>query len=451
MRLNSLAFRLIAGAAIWSAAGLLAGGLVLSAVFRDNAETAFDARLALLLESLVAATETGSDGSLRLARTLGEARFEQTFSGWYWQIVGPGAVTLRSASLFDEALPMPAAPDGGAVLYYGGEGPVRQRLRLAAREIFFPGLDEGVGFIVAADRREIDAQIRRFNTVLAWAFGLLALGLIVAMILQVRIGLQPLRRVRRDLAYIRSGRRERLDANYPAEIAPLAGELNGLLEQNARIVERARNHVGNLAHVLKTPLSVLANEARADHSDQGLAALVRRQTEHMRRQVDHYLARARTAATGTALGARTSVSEVAADLRRALGRIHAERGIRIELDCPPELAFRGERQDLEEMIGNLLDNACKWAATKASLRVRRVGENVRLIFEDDGPGLDEAQYERVLARGARLDENVPGTGLGLAIVGDIAGLYGGGLRLGRAEAGGLLAELTLPAAEAAAK
>jgi signal transduction histidine kinase len=252
-----------------------------------------------------------------------------------------------------------------------------------------------------------------------------------------------LRRAREALARIRSGAARRLEGKFPAEIAPLAAELNSLIEHSAEVVGRARTHVSNLAHYLKTPLTVLASEAEADPGV--LAEAVKRQVDIMRRQVDHYLVRARAAGALDVLGNRTLVAPVLDDLARVLDRVHAERGIAIAVDCPASLAFRGDRQDLEEMAGNLMDNACKWASSRVA--VKALGEGARLVLtvEDDGPGLAPTDLGRVLQRGQRLDESVPGSGLGLSIVRDISKLYGGGLELGQSPLGGLSAVLDLPA------
>ncbi len=268
-----------------------------------------------------------------------------------------------------------------------------------------------------------------------------------AILIQVRIGLQPLRRVSEALGRIRDGNARRLEGRFPAEIAPLAGELNSLIQHSEEVVSRARTHVSNLAHFLKTPLSVLVSEAdaaQADPATRPLAEQVMRQVSTMRRQVDHYLTRARAAGSLDVLGNRTEVQPVLADLSRVLTRIHAERGIVIDCECPPDLVFRGERQDLEEMTGNLMDNGCKWAHSRVRVRAGRDGARLILTVEDDGPGLTETERAQVGERGERLDETVPGSGLGLAIVRDISKLYGGIFALLASPLGGVLARLELP-------
>ena len=331
-----------------------------------------------------------------------------------------------------------------------GEGPDQQRLRVVAQRIEFqaaPGAPKNslraFSILVAADVTEVENEVAKFNGTLIWSFAIFGLGLIGAIFVQVRIGLQPLNRVSTALARIRDGNARRLDGRFPAEIAPLAAELNSLIEHSAEVVGRARTHVSNLAHSLKTPLTVLANEAAAHPGP--LANAVLRQVSTMRRQVDHYLARARAAGALDVLGNRTDVRPVIDDLARVLSRIHTERII-IEVTVPRDLAFRGERQDLEEMAGNLIDNACKWAHARVRVTAHKnSGASFELSVDDDGEGLDADERARVGSRGERLDEDVPGTGLGLAIVRDIAKLYGGSLTLGDSSLGGLEAKLALPA------
>jgi signal transduction histidine kinase len=447
MRRNSLAFRLVASAGLWCALVLSSTGYLLSALLGDTVERNFDARLGVLLEGLVAGSEIGEDGQLELRPQFSEPRFTQPLSGWYWQINAGERTLDRSTSLWDQRLPMAPPPDPQAATSEVA-GPLGQELRLLVRAISLPGAEEPLLYAVAGDRAEISAEKRRFDRLLSLALGVLFLGLLGALLLQVRIALLPLRRIEAALAAIRAGVARRLEGRFPTELQPLAHELNALLDHSEALIERARTHVGNLAHGLKTPIAVLTNEAA--RRDGALAALVGRQMAQMRRLVDHHLARARAMATGSILGARTEVAPLLADLRRTLLKIYAARQLTIEVACPPELAFRGARQDLEEMLGNLLDNACKWAAHEVQVRALREAERLRLTIEDDGPGLAADQRAKVLERGRRLDERVPGSGLGLSIVADIVQLYGGRIALERATAGGLGVTLDLPAAASGA-
>lgn len=466
LRTNSLAFRLIAIAAGWSLLGLAVGGLFLSSIFRGSVERSFDTRLLSDLEGVIAVAELDCAGTVAMPKPLIAERFMNPFSGWYWQISSVDAdnakpkQTMRSRSLWDLSLATGSAPAVGEIRKALVIGPKQQRLRMVERVVSFPASDEqesgktcvgnkNLHFLVAGDLKDVEADVAGFNKTLSWSIVILGAGLIVLMFVQVRLGLAPLNRVSQSLAAIREGRADKLEGAFPAEIQPLADELNALVAHNAEVVARARTHVGNLAHFLKTPLSVLANEV---HGVPGqIAETVGRQVQVMRRQVDHYLARARSVGSASVIGARTEAAPVVSDLTRALSKIYASRGIRIERQCPEGLSFRGDRSDLEEMIGNLMDNACKWAEGNVTVAVSQDKPGrLLVVVADDGPGLDEEQKQRVMERGERLDESKPGSGLGLGIVKEIASLYGGKLELNRADAGGLSVELDLPAADRAA-
>jgi signal transduction histidine kinase len=442
---------LILASAVWAAVGLAAGGWVLSETFGSAMRDNFDTGLQVDMDGLIAAAEPDAAGSIVMRAQYLNRRFDRAYSGLYWQIEAEGLPVTVSRSMFDHTLhPHDIARMQGAEWGYA-DGPLDQRLRVLVKHAKFPVTAtsdpkdfKAYTFIVAGDMASVEAAIGEFNSTIFWSFTALFFGFVAAVFLQVRVGLQPLRRVEKSLARIRDGSAQRLEGHFPAEIAPLATELNSLIEHSSEVVGRARAHVSNLAHFLKTPLSVLAAEAEAAPGP--LADAVQKQVGVMRRQVDHYLTRARTAGALNVLGNRTEVGPVLEDLARVLRRIHAERGIAIAVDCPPGLYFRGERQDLEEMAGNLMDNGCKWARTRIAVTAaRQQGRMLQLVVEDDGPGLAPEDLGRELSRGERLDETVPGSGLGLSIVRDISKLYGGGLALDRARIGGLSATLTLPA------
>jgi len=443
MKTNSIALRLIAGAALWVGLALVVGGFALAALFDDHVERTFDRRASVLLESLIAVAEIDPAGKLVLTGAPGEPRFDVPFSGWYWQIDGPDGEVLHSRSLWDRTLGN-GAP-AGAISTYRIAGPAEQTLRVTERGITLPGSRAIFRFAVAADIAQLEAETRPFNVVLGLSLGILWLVLMAAVALQVHFGLRPLKRLQAGLAEIRAGHSDRLAEDFPAEVAPLAAEVNALMGQISRVVERARTHAGNLAHALKTPLSVISNEIQV--SDGPLAETVRREAETMRRSVDHHLARARAAATASVIGARTDVAPVIEDLRRTLVRIHAAREVEIEIEVADGAAFRGDRHDLEEMIGNIVDNGCKWAHRLVRIGVVEEDGALRIRVEDDGEGLPPERRNEALGRGKRLDETVPGSGLGLSIVRDIAGLYDGRLELDRSELGGLRVDLFLPRAE----
>jgi signal transduction histidine kinase len=459
MRASSLALRLFVSATAVTVIILLVTGVVLSSLYREGAERSFDRRLGVYLKTLVADVAAPED-SEKFTQALGEPLFELPLSGWYWQVTRlstPKPETRSSRSLWDAGLPnleeqnVPVSADGTRKRYV--TGPEDQRLRLVERTVDLG--DEGrYRVAVAGDALEIEDETQAFDRAIMITFGVLAIVLLLTTMFQVRFGLAPLKRISESLAAIRSGTAERLEGRFPEEIAPLARETNALIDANREIVERARTHVGNLAHALKTPLSVMMNEATA-RGDDPLAAKVREQAGFMRDQVQRHLERARIAARATVVGTVTDVAPVVTSLARTMEKIHRDRGIAIDIEAPRETRFRGERQDLEEMVGNLVDNACKWAQSRVAVEVLPAPDDtadkahkLRVVVDDDGPGLTAAQREQIgtVRRGQRLDETKPGSGLGLSIVTDLAALYGGALTLGTAPIGGLRAELVLPAA-----
>jgi signal transduction histidine kinase len=454
MRANSLALRLFLSATAWTVVILLATGMILSSIYREAVERSFDRRLTVYLRTLVADVAAPEQSPDRTEPALGEPLFELPLSGWYWQVVRQGGAKpeIRSSrSLWDSNLPAlddtdaPAGADGARHGYV--TGPEDQRLRLVERTVDL-GDDGRFLVAVAGDPQEIDDETRAFDQALMITFGTLTLVLIFITMFQVRFGLAPLTRISESLAAIRAGTAERLEGSFPVEIEPLARETNALLEANREIVERARTHVGNLAHALKTPLSVILNEATARGGDP-FGAKVTEQADIMRDQIARHLERARLAARLKVVGSITEVVPVVTALTRTMEKIYQQRGIAIDLDALAPVRFRGERQDLEEMVGNLVDNACKWAQMRVSVEVvpdAAVQPMVRIVVDDDGPGLNPAQRDQVARRGRRLDETKPGSGLGLSIVLELSTLYGGSLTLSNAPIGGLRAELVLPAA-----
>ncbi len=458
MRANSLALRLFLSATAWAVIILVITGVVLSSLYRQAVERAFDRRLGVYLRTLVAdvAAPEESTGE-KFPQSLGEPLFELPLSGWYWQVtkLDTAKPEVRSSrSLWDGGLPhlqdrgVPASASGSREGYV--TGPEDQNLRLLERNIDL-GEDGHYLVAVAGDAAEIGEETRSFDQALLVTFSALAAVLLLTTMFQVRFGLAPLKRISESLAAIRAGTAERLEGKFPEEIAPLARETNALIEANKEIVERARTHVGNLAHALKTPLSVMVNEATARGRDP-LADKVLEQADIMRDQVARHLERARLAARLTVVGSLTEIAPVVTALARTMEKIHRDKNVAIDVKADEKARFRGERPDLEEMIGNLVDNACKWSASKVSVDVASERPDpaserqiVRIVVDDDGRGLTASEREQVAKRGRRLDETKPGSGLGLSIVVELAALYGGGLTLGAAPSGGLRAELVLPA------
>ena len=455
-RRSSLAFRLFAGAAAWALVLLLLGAIALTTLYQRSVLRTLDDRLTSVAGALVAAAEIDAAGDVALARRPSDPAYGRVFSGRYWQILNDdgsadgGEVLAVSRSLWDEVL-SPGGDlveqlrqDPGAVVTMDTKGPSGEPLRLTGQAVQLSGRSELVLVMAAEDRRPADRDVRNFAITSGLMFLAFAALIAAGVFFQVRIGLAPVLRMRDRVAEVREGHAERVDGRFPAELQPLADELNAMLDHSRELVERSRTHVGNLAHALKTPIAVLTNEART--SEGPLADLVGRQTSVMTEQVEHHLRRARAAAHAKAVGARTEVAGTIDDLARTLGKINAARGLAISADAPEALRFRGERQDLEEMVGNLMDNACKWARGTVRVTAERTGErSLAITIEDDGPGLDEAESRAALQRGVRLDEQAPGSGLGLAIVSDLAHAYDGELTLSRSELGGLSARIDLPA------
>ena len=456
MRRNSLATRLFFSATAWVVVILTITGFALSSVYRNATERAFDRRLNLYLRTLIAEVATPDEPPDRQFQSLGEPLFELPLSGWYWQITRTDTEkpdVRASRSLWDRKLPkldergLDLTAAGIRVAYV--DGPEGQNLRMVERPVDL-GTDGKFLVGVAGDATEIFDETHSFDYYLGGTFTTLGIVLLLTTVFQVRFGLAPLNRISQSIAAIRSGRAERLEGEFPVEIAPLARETNALIDANREIVERARTHVGNLAHAIKTPLSVIVNEATAHRADP-FADKVLEQADVMRDQVAHHLERARIAARVTIIGTVTEVAPAIEALRRTMEKIHRDRGILIEVQADSNARFRGERQDLEEMAGNLVDNACKWAASRVFIEVLveqpvkpGAASMFRIVVDDDGRGLSEAERAQVSRRGQRLDESKPGSGLGLSIVVDLAALYGGSLTLGGAPIGGLRAELLLP-------
>ncbi|MGE4231675.1 MAG: sensor histidine kinase, partial [Dongiaceae bacterium] len=418
-----------------------AGGVVLALAFRSSVEQEFSYRLDAVLKTIVASVETAPGGGLTMRRPLGDPRFDLLYSGWYWQVTPTDGSALRSRSLWDAAIDV--APGGAEMHTQRTEGPRGESLLVVERDLQFPGQPGLVHVLVAGDLREVSGGVRRFDILLVEALGLLGLGMIVAIVLQVRFGLGPLRAMLADLRAVREGDAPRLAGRYPSEVAPLAEAMNGVLDRDAALIERARTHAGNLAHVLKTPLAVMAAEL------QGAAdkTVLTEQLAAMRRLIEHQLGRAAAlAGSGRSLGAKTVVSAVVEGVSQVLAKVHAERDLAFDIDVDPRAVFRGDREDLEEILGNLMENACKLARRRVKVAAREQGGALVLAVEDDGPGMTAEQAAALVGRGKRLDERAPGWGLGLAIVADLVEVNGGALEFSRSELGGLGVFLSFPRA-----
>lgn len=464
MRLDSLAFRLFATSLGWTLLVLPLAGFLIYRTHCEGLQTKFDSDLKKLLTAVAFDSMNTTGDEPVLPQNLYEPLFEVTHSGWYWQvrpIDGAPGRRLVSPSLASEVLPspydkkFPTDPTTG-IRWMNVPGPADQRIRIL-EIIETLGADPNkpkYSVIVAGPIDWLEEDFKRFRNWLSGALALAGLALLGSTLLQMRFGLAPLRRIERGLANIRSGAASKLAGRLPAEIEPMQAELNALIQSNQDIVDRARTQVGNLAHALKTPLAVITNEAR-EHKNP-FANKVAEQAQIMRDQVSHYLDRARMAANSSGKGRVTPVEPVVEPLVRALERINRDKGVAVLMNVAAGAKFQGEKHDLEEMLGNLLDNACKWSKTRVFLTVRvetpltesgAKSKEMRLIVtvEDDGPGLTAEQRAKIGKRGVRLDEAKPGSGLGLSIVSDLATSYRGAMSLDASVHGGLRVTLVLPA------
>ncbi len=445
---GSLRLRLLGGALVWVSAALVVIALMLVHLFRAYAEDDFYRDLGNDQDQIIAALSVDEDGRLSMESAISDPQFSKPYSGVYWQVFGADGALLRSRSLWDFTLRLP--PDKlepGEQLHHRIAGPEGQSVLAIETVVMLPRYAGPLRVVVANSARALDASVRSFSLRLALTFIGLGAALVAAAALQVWIGLSPLQRLRQRLGGVRRGEARRLEGSFPSEVQPLIDDLNILLDHQAEVVERARMMAGNLAHGLKTPLAVIANEASRleQAADTGAAGLIQAQVDRMQRQIDYHMVRARAAASRGVPGVRSPVAPSVAALLRVVERLHAERVLELSADIATDAVFGGERQDFEEMLGNLVDNAAKWAKRRIAVSCRRDGPGwIEVAVEDDGPGLAADQREQAFARGHRLDEAVPGSGLGLAIVRDLAEMYGGQVHLDGSHLGGLRAVVRLP-------
>jgi len=445
---------MLIGAVVWSLIAVVGGIVVMTISYRAQTIRLLEQELDSILVTLPRALEVLPDGRVvdEEDKLPSDVRYDLPLSGRYWAMVavndeGEVANDIRSQSLWDGPLPLPreqalsALSNPGMTVYGNARGPADERLRVAVRAITVPNRETPILLMAAADREATDEGANQLRFLLLISMTFLAAGTLIALWVGLRLALLPFDRVQLHISQVREGKRAKLDGDYPVEVLPLTQELNKLIDNNRAIVERAQTHVGNLAHALKTPLAVLRNEANGSTP---LDDVVRRQTESMRANVDHYLKRAQAAARSEALGVRTEIAPVVDGLVRLLNRLFGESGVTVESTIPASLYVRVEAQDLEEMLGNVMENACKWTKSRVEVSSEPGDNGLMLIHVDDnGEGLTADEMTSAVKRGVRLDETAPGTGLGLSIVADIAEMNGGKLTLSESQRGGLRATIAL--------
>jgi signal transduction histidine kinase len=449
----SLRVRLLSATIITLGIALYGSQAWLSQLFREHAQQQFDQMLIRQLDQLTARLEFDATNAPRLdARGLSDPRLDRPFSGLYWQVDQMGSPderqtgVLRSRSLWDSVLTL--EHDGitpGQFHIHDLTGPKGESLRAIERSVSGErSATRSWRLIIAADQRELIAARATFGDLLSAS--LLGLGtlLVIAALAQVALGLAPLRALESALRQVRTGRSARLEGEFPLELRALIQDFNKVLQDKEEILERARTQAGNLAHALKTPLTVLGNAAR-ESPEHPLAKVVGEQVASARQHVDWHLARARAAAIPRQARPRIELQPVVERLATVLGRLHQDRPVALAIgDIPVGAAVAADERDVQEMLGNLLDNALRSASGRVSLRVTRFKGDLVLDIEDDGPGISAEMRATVLRRGVRLDESTPGSGLGLAIVVELAQLHDGALELFSSSMGGLGARLTLP-------
>ena len=447
---NSLALRLFLSASVWIFFTLFSGGLLLSNIFRETTQKAFEDKLNLFMETLIGASKVDSRSSITVVNQLGDPRFSQPYSGWYWQI-NKGSTTLqRSRSMWDQVLTMDKRIVGGRAQFIDsalrkesadGNGVVQSdNLAIIQREISFPGMDQPLIFMVSGNTEEYEENIAKFNTILISSLFLLGLGLFIAVFLQVRYGLLPLGKIKNSLFKIRNGDATKLEGNYPSEVWPLAEEINNLLDHNEKIVNRARTHVGNLAHALKTPLAVINNQITKENKN----ILVSSQIKVIESYVNKYLKKATTSSDVSVKKSKINIFLCIKKILKIFRKINTDLKFDLKEDCTGLLVV-GNDDDFEEVFGNLLENATKWAKSNISIRIKKVDDsNIKVTIDDDGPGLPKQKMNEVFVRGLRLDEQMPGTGLGLNIVKDIVENHSGKVWLEKSNMGGLRVIISLP-------
>ncbi len=441
---GSLSRRMMLVAALWIGIMLIGGGVALDRLQRDAITRNFDEGMAYALTAMIASAEIGPDGEVFFNRPLADQRFLEPNSGLYYQISARGHEDWRSRSLWDRALKLDVDRPGADLRISDSRQFPDEKLRVMERKVVIPGSNARWTFAVAQARSGLDAQISALRVTLVRSFALLGVGLFLMASVQSFYGLRPLRAVRREIVRMRAGEKSRVTEAVPDEVLPMVEELNALLAHNERQAEEARAHAGNLAHALKTPLTVIMNAATAQAPD--LNETVMREAVTMRRQVDHHLARARAVGRRGTAQSRAPVWESLEAVQRAVARLYPD--VRIDMDGDASAVVLVERQDLDELLGNLIENAAKYGGGSVFATVIPApdGRNVSIDVEDDGPGIPAAERARIFDRGARLDTGKPGTGLGLAIVRDVAEIYQGSVALLESEdMGGLLVRLTLPA------
>lgn len=440
--MNSLALRLFLSASVWIIFTLFSGGLLLSNVFRESTQKAFEDKLNFFMETLIGASRVDSTSSITVVSELGDPRFFRPYSGWYWQINEKSKTLVRSRSMWDQVFTLDKRLIGGRAKFIdealrqttqNNPGVSSQNLVVIQREISFPGMSTPITFMVSGNTNEFEKNISRYNNILVSSLVLLGLGLFVSVFLQVKYGLLPLEKIKNSLFKIRNGDATKLEDIYPTEVSPLAKEINTLLDHNEKIISRAKMNVGNLAHALKTPVAVIKNHITAKKNDD----VIDSQMIVIENYINKYLQKARASATSKLKKTKIDITEVIKKMRQIFKKINPELKI-IFKSNNEKFLIAGSEDDIDEIIGNVMENACKWTKTQVIIEIFKISKDqIKLCISDDGPGLPEKKMKEVFDRGFRLDEQTQGTGLGLNIVKDAVKNLAGSVWLEKSKFGGL--------------
>ena len=440
--MNSLALRLFLSASVWIIFTLFSGGLLLSNVFRESTQKAFEDKLNFFMETLIGASRVDSTSSITVVSELGDPRFFRPYSGWYWQINEKSKTLVRSRSMWDQVFTLDKRLIGGRAKFIdealrqttqNNPGVSSQNLVVIQREISFPGMSTPITFMVSGNTNEFEKNISRYNNILVSSLVLLGLGLFVSVFLQVKFGLLPLEKIKNSLFKIRNGDATKLEDIYPTEVSPLAKEINTLLDHNEKIISRAKMNVGNLAHALKTPVAVIKNHITAKKNDD----VIDSQMIVIENYINKYLQKARASATSKLKKTKIDITEVIKKMRQIFKKINPELKI-IFKSNNEKFLIAGSEDDIDEIIGNVMENACKWTKTQVIIEIFKISKDqIKLCISDDGPGLPEKKMKEVFDRGFRLDEQTQGTGLGLNIVKDAVKNLAGSVWLEKSKFGGL--------------
>ena len=440
--MNSLALRLFLSASVWIIFTLFSGGLLLSNVFRESTQKAFEDKLNFFMETLIGASRVDSTSSITVVSELGDPRFFRPYSGWYWQINEKSKTLVRSRSMWDQVFTLDKRLIGGRAKFIdealrqttqNNPGVSSQNLVVIQREISFPGMSTPITFMVSGNTNEFEKNILRYNNILVSSLVLLGLGLFVSVFLQVKYGLLPLEKIKNSLFKIRNGDATKLEDIYPTEVSPLAKEINTLLDHNEKIISRAKMNVGNLAHALKTPVAVIKNHITAKKNDD----VIDSQMIVIENYINKYLQKARASATSKLKKTKIDITEVIKKMRQIFKKINPELKI-IFKSNNEKFLIAGSEDDMDEIIGNVMENACKWTKTQVIIEIFKISKDqIKLCISDDGPGLPEKKMKEVFDRGFRLDEQTQGTGLGLNIVKDAVKNLAGSVWLEKSKFGGL--------------